>query len=125
MPPVVGTPLVQKLSLIAMGTPASGNCSPWPAAIFLSTSAAAARAWSRVTVMKAWSVGLSRRDPFQGRLRYRDGGQLAPAYRLGDRSGRERRQVDHAGHSSTMTLTSGSAPARSRGDIWRISSSSD
>ena len=57
------------------------------------------------------------RNAFQGQLGHSDSGQFPPANRLRNRSGRLRREVDHAGHSSTSMLTSGSAPARSRGEI--------
>ncbi len=49
---VVGTPLVQMLSLSATGTPASGPTS-WPAATRRSMSSASARAASVMTVLKA------------------------------------------------------------------------
>ena len=50
---VVRTPSVQRLSFSATGTPASGSDARFGCA---STAAACARAWSRVTVLKALSV---------------------------------------------------------------------
>ena len=60
VPPVVRTPLVQKLSLIAIGTPASGRSFPRPSATCWSTRRAAAIASSRVIVMKRRRASFSR-----------------------------------------------------------------
>jgi hypothetical protein len=50
---VVGMPRVQRLSLIASGTPASGPASP-PRATFASTATAQRNASSRMTWLNAW-----------------------------------------------------------------------
>ena len=57
----MGTPRVQRLSLSATGTPASGPGSS-PAATGASMASAAARASSAVTRLKAWMLGLAGLD---------------------------------------------------------------
>ena len=61
---VVATPRVQRLSLSATGTPASGPGSS-PCATAASTASAAARAESAITVLNAWMLGFARVDARQ------------------------------------------------------------
>ena len=80
---VVGTPRVQRLSLRATGTPASGPGSR-PSATAASTARAASRAASSVTWLKAWISRVGLGDAGEVAVEHLDGGRFTGPNRGGD-----------------------------------------